>query len=41
MPAYAMVQMVDTSIAPPQGAFSAGAGVDLPRAANARTSTRR
>ena len=25
MPAYAMVQMVDTSIAPPVGTYSAGA----------------
>ena len=35
MPAYAMVQMVDTSIAPPIGAYSAGATADQPRAANA------
>jgi ATP-dependent Clp protease ATP-binding subunit ClpB len=35
MPAYAMVQMVDTSIAPPLGAYSAGAAADQPRAANA------
>src|SRR3954465_6118857 len=34
MPAYAMVQMVDTSIAPPLGAYSAGASVEQPRAAN-------
>jgi len=40
MPAYAMVQMVDTSIAPPLGAYSAGAAVDPPRAANARGSRR-
>jgi ATP-dependent Clp protease ATP-binding subunit ClpB len=40
MPAYAMVQMVDTSIAPPQGSLSAGAGVDLPRNANAKTNRR-
>jgi ATP-dependent Clp protease ATP-binding subunit ClpB len=40
MPAYAMVQMVDTSISPPLGAYSAGAAADQPRAANAR-STRR
>jgi ATP-dependent Clp protease ATP-binding subunit ClpB len=38
MPAYAMVQMVDTSIAPPLGAYSAGATADQPRAANARGS---
>ncbi len=36
MPAYAMVQMVDTSIAPPLGTFSAGAVAETPRAANAR-----
>ena len=36
MPAYAMVQMVDTSIAPPLGTYSAGATVDNPRVANAR-----
>src|SRR5689334_16005402 len=36
MPAYAMVQMVDTSIAPPLGSYSAGAAADQPRAANAR-----
>jgi hypothetical protein len=35
MPAYAMVQMVDTSIAPPLGAFTAGATAEQPRAANA------
>jgi ATP-dependent Clp protease ATP-binding subunit ClpA len=35
MPAYAMVQMVDTSIAPPIGTYSAGATADQPRAANA------
>src|SRR5215831_16481342 len=40
MPAYAMVQMVDTSIAPPLGTYSAGASVDPPRAANARGSRR-
>ena len=40
MPAYAMVQMVDTSISPPVGAYSAGASAEQPRAANAR-STRR
>jgi ATP-dependent Clp protease ATP-binding subunit ClpB len=38
MPAYAMVQMVDTSIAPPLGAYSAGATADQPRTANARGS---
>jgi ATP-dependent Clp protease ATP-binding subunit ClpA len=40
MPAYAMVQMVDTSIAPPLGSYSAGASVDQPRAANARGTRR-
>jgi ATP-dependent Clp protease ATP-binding subunit ClpB len=40
MPAYAMVQMVDTSIAPPISTFSAGAGVEPPRQANARGSRR-
>ena len=33
MPAYAMVQMVDTSIAPPLGALSAGASAEIPRTA--------
>jgi len=37
MPAYAMVQMVDTSIAPPLGTYSAGANAEQGRnAANAR-----
>ncbi len=40
MPAYAMIQMVDTSIAPPTGVFSAAAVVEPPRAINAK-STRR
>jgi ATP-dependent Clp protease ATP-binding subunit ClpB len=40
MPAYAMVQMVDTSIAPPLGTYSAGASMEQPRAANARGSRR-
>jgi ATP-dependent Clp protease ATP-binding subunit ClpB len=40
MPAYAMVQMVDTSLAPPLGSFSAGTAADLPRAANARGTRR-
>jgi hypothetical protein len=35
MPAYAMVQMVDTSIAPPLGTYTAGASVEPSRAANA------
>ena len=34
MPAYAMVQMVDTTLAPPLGAFSAGAVAEMPRANN-------
>ncbi|HWB82889.1 MAG TPA: AAA family ATPase [Bryobacteraceae bacterium] len=40
MPAYAMVQMVDTSIAPPVGTMVAGAAAEPPRAANARSSRR-
>jgi len=40
MPAYAMVQMVDTSIAPPLGTYSATTSVDLPRAANAKSGRR-
>ncbi len=40
MPVYAMVRMVDTSIAPPIGTFAAGAAAQRPRAANAK-STRR
>jgi ATP-dependent Clp protease ATP-binding subunit ClpA len=36
MPAYTMVQMVDTSIAPPLGTYSAGAAVELPRVAHAK-----
>jgi ATP-dependent Clp protease ATP-binding subunit ClpA len=40
MPAYAMVQMVDTSIAPPLGTYSAGAVVEQPRAINAKSSRR-
>jgi ATP-dependent Clp protease ATP-binding subunit ClpB len=40
MPAYAMIQMVDTSIAPPTGVFSAAVVAEPPRAANAK-STRR
>jgi ATP-dependent Clp protease ATP-binding subunit ClpB len=40
MPAYAMAQMVDTSIAPPPGAASVGAAVETPRAMNAKTSRR-
>jgi len=40
MPAYAMVQMVDTTVTPATGTFSAGAAVDPPRAANARGTRR-
>jgi ATP-dependent Clp protease ATP-binding subunit ClpA len=40
MPAYAMVQMVDTSIAPPMGSLSAGASAEPTRAANAKSSRR-
>ncbi len=40
MPAYAMVQMVDTSIAPPLGTISATAAADFPRIANAKSSRR-
>jgi len=36
MPSYTMVQMVDTSIAPPLGAFSAGATAEAPRIAHAK-----
>ncbi len=36
LPAYAMVQMVDTSIAPPPSAYAAGAVTEIPRAANAK-----
>jgi len=38
MPAYAMVQMVDTSVTPPLGNFTAGATAEQPRAINARSS---
>lgn len=40
MPAYAMVQMVDTSLVQPQGTYSAGAAAETPRTANARGSRR-
>jgi ATP-dependent Clp protease ATP-binding subunit ClpA len=40
MPAYAMVQMVDISIAPPLGAYSAGAVTEMPRSVNAKTTRR-
>jgi ATP-dependent Clp protease ATP-binding subunit ClpB len=36
MPAYAMVQMVDTSVTPPLGTLSAGAAADGTRAINAK-----
>jgi ATP-dependent Clp protease ATP-binding subunit ClpA len=41
MPAYAMVQMVDTSVSPPLGSFTTGASADTPRAINATRSSRR
>ena len=40
MPAYAMVQMVDTSVTPPPGAYSAGAVAEGPRLVNAKSSRR-
>jgi ATP-dependent Clp protease ATP-binding subunit ClpA len=40
MPTYAMVQMVDTSLAPPVGNYAAGAAIEPPRLASAK-STRR
>ena len=40
MPAYAMAQMVDTSIAPPSGALSASASMEPSRVANAKSSRR-
>jgi ATP-dependent Clp protease ATP-binding subunit ClpB len=40
MPAYAMVKMVDTSLASPAGAVAAGASTEQVRAANARGSRR-
>jgi ATP-dependent Clp protease ATP-binding subunit ClpB len=40
MPAYAMVQMVDTSIAPPLSTFSASTAAEQPRVINARSSRR-
>lgn len=40
MPAYAMVQMVDTSVAPNLGTFTTGASADTPRLINAKTSRR-
>jgi ATP-dependent Clp protease ATP-binding subunit ClpB len=38
MPAYAMVQMVDTSVMPPLGNLSTGAAAEQPRVINARSS---
>jgi ATP-dependent Clp protease ATP-binding subunit ClpA len=38
MPAYAMVQMVDTSVMPPLSNLSTGAAAEQPRVINARTS---
>jgi ATP-dependent Clp protease ATP-binding subunit ClpA len=40
VPAYAMVQMVDTSLAPPMGTLSTGAAVEPPRIATAKSSRR-
>ena len=40
MPAYAMVQMVDTSIAPPIGAYATKEVTEMPRAASARSKSR-
>ena len=40
MPAYAMVQMADISLAPPPGTLAAATSVDHARAANARGSRR-
>ncbi len=40
MPAYAMVQMVDTSAAPPLAAFATNTATETPRTANAKTSRR-
>jgi ATP-dependent Clp protease ATP-binding subunit ClpB len=40
LPAYAMVQMVDISLAPPMGTLSTSAAVEPPRTANAKSSRR-
>ncbi|MDQ2899953.1 MAG: AAA family ATPase [Acidobacteriota bacterium] len=40
MPAYAMVQMIDTSVTMPPAAAAAAPEIDLPRAAHARSSRR-
>jgi hypothetical protein len=40
MPAYTMLQMVDTSIAPPMGSFTAGAVTELPRAVAGKATRR-
>jgi len=40
MPVYAMMEMVDTSVAPPPSRVSAGAAAEQPRAVNARSSRR-
>jgi ATP-dependent Clp protease ATP-binding subunit ClpA len=40
MPTYAMVQMVDTSLAPPVGNCAVGAAIEPPRLASAKTSRR-
>jgi ATP-dependent Clp protease ATP-binding subunit ClpB len=41
MPAYVMARMVDTSIAPPAGAYAAGAVVETVRTSNSAKSTKR
>jgi ATP-dependent Clp protease ATP-binding subunit ClpB len=40
MPAYAMLKMVDTSIAPPPGAFAASAASEIPRAVHGKATRR-
>jgi hypothetical protein len=40
MPAYAMMQMVDTTIAPPLGSFTAGAATEIPRSLNGKATRR-
>lgn len=40
MPPYAMMQMVDTPLAPPVGPFAVGAVAEPPRVANAKSSRR-
>jgi ATP-dependent Clp protease ATP-binding subunit ClpB len=40
MPAYAMVQMVDTSVAPPLGTYAVGNVTEMPRTVNAKGTRR-